>query len=37
MAAANIAKAIELKASGNDAFKRGEYKAAMGSYHSMFM
>lgn len=32
-----ISKALELKAAGNDAFKRGEYKEAMGSYHAMYM
>ena len=33
-AAHGIAKALEYKASGNEAFKRGDYKAALGQYHS---
>ena len=35
MAAENLAKARELKDSGNDAFKAGDYKAAMASYHQV--
>ncbi len=36
-AAHGISKALELKAAGNEDFKRGDYKGAMGAYHSMFM
>ena len=35
MAAENIAKAIALKETGNEAFKRGDYKQAMISYHQV--
>ena len=33
----NIAKALELKESGNQHFKAGEYKKAMTAYHEIFM
>ena len=33
----NIAKALELKAQGNEAFKAGSYKEAMVAYHQIFM
>ena len=36
-AAVNIAKAKELKAQGNEAFKAGNYNAAMVHYHQIFM
>lgn len=36
-AEANIAKALELKAQGNEAFKAGNYKEAMVAYHQIFM
>ena len=35
MAAENIAKAVALKETGNEAFKRGDYKQAMISYHQV--
>lgn len=33
----NIAKALELKEQGNEAFKQGDYRKAMGAYHEIFM
>ena len=33
----NLAKARELKAQGNEAFKAGDYKAAMVHYHQIYM
>ena len=34
-AEANIAKALELKAQGNEAFKAADYKQAMVHYHQV--
>ena len=36
-ATAAIAKALDLKEKGNQAFKNGEYRAAMTAYHEIFM
>ncbi|EOD23280.1 hypothetical protein EMIHUDRAFT_239918 [Emiliania huxleyi CCMP1516] len=35
--ATNLAKAAALKEEGNEAFKRGDYKAAMIAYHQIYM